>query len=107
MTINAFLALLTSFSIITSLFTEAVKKFLEGLKISYASNIVVLITSIVVGIGGMCAFFEMANINHSYENCIFIVLMALANWLVAMVGYDKVKQAIIQLKGGGIDGKDI
>lgn len=100
MTINVFLMLLTAFSILTSLFTEAEKKLLESLKISYASNVLVLISSVVVGGLGMAAFFIFNNIDFTTTNTICIFLMMASNWLVAMVGYDKVKQAITQLKGG-------
>ena len=100
MTINVFLMLLTAFSIMTSLFTEATKKLLESLKISYASNIVVLISSVIVGGLGLTAFFVFTGVEFTATNTICIFLMMVANWLVAMVGYDKVKQAITQLKGG-------
>lgn len=103
MTISTFLMLLTAFSIITSLFTEGIKKLLDSLKISYASNIVVLISALLVGGIGMNTFYMFTGIEFTTNNCFCILLMALANWLVAMVGYDKVKQAILQLKGGGKD----
>lgn len=101
MTISTFLMLLTAFSIITSLFTEAIKKLLDSLEVSYASNMVVLMTALLVGGIGMNSFYMMTGIEFTTTNCICIFLMAVANWLVAMVGYDKVKQAILQLKGGG------
>ena len=100
MTINAFLILLTGLSVLTSLFTEAVKKVLDELKIKYASNIVVLISAVVVGGLGMTFFYWLQECRFIVPNIIGIVLMIAANWLVAMVGYDKVKQAIMQLKGG-------
>lgn len=100
MTINVFLMLLTAFSIMTSLFTEATKKLLDSLKISYASNIVVLISSVIVGGLGLVSYFLFTGIEFTATNVISIFLMMVANWLVAMVGYDKVKQAITQLKGG-------
>lgn len=100
MTINAFLVLLTGFATITSLVTEAVKKFLDGSKIKYASNIVVLISAVVVGGLGMVFFYLVNEIEFILPNIIGIILMVASNWLVAMLGYDKVVQAIHQLKGG-------
>lgn len=100
MTINVFLILLTGFSAITSIFTEAVKKFLDGLKISYASNIVVLMSAVFVGGVGMAYYYWLIESPFIVSNIIGTVLMIVANWLVAMLGYDKVKQAILQLKGG-------
>lgn len=100
MTINAFLVLLTGFATLTSLFTEAVKKLLDEAGIKYASNIVVLISSIVVGGLGMVFFYLLSEIAFILPNIIGIILMVVSNWLVAMLGYDKVVQAIHQLKGG-------
>lgn len=104
MTINVFLVLLTAFSIITSLFTEAVKTFLDSLNLKYASNIVALYCAMLVGGLGMMIFYVFTDAEVTMANSICIFLMMFANWLVAMLGYDKVKQAIMQLKGGGIDG---
>ena len=100
MTFNVFLMLLTAFSVLTSLFTEAVKKFLDGLNLRYASNIVALVSSVLVGGLGTSAFYIFSGYAWNVSNIICIFLMMAANWLVAMVGYDKVKQAITQLKGG-------
>ena len=100
MTFEIFIILLVIFSVFTSLFTEAVKLFLESLKIKYASNLIVLVVSIFVGsIGTVCAYLFM-NIQWTATNIICIFLMIGANWLVSMLGYDKVMQAIMQLKGG-------
>lgn len=100
MTINVFLMLLTAFSIITSLFTEGVKKLFDSLGLSYASNIVALCCAVVVGGLGMIFFYIFTGADFTSTNNICIFLMMFSNWLVAMVGYDKVKQAILQLKGG-------
>lgn len=100
MNVNMFLVLLTGLSTLTSLFTEAVKKFLEGTKIKYSSNIVVLLSSVFVSGMGMVSFYLISETQFILPNIIGIVLMIIANWLVAMVGYDKVVQAIKQLKGG-------
>ena len=101
MTFNLFITLLAVFSTFTSLLTQAVKLFLESLKVGYASNIIVLCVSVFVGgIGTACAYLFMG-IPWSEINIVCIFLMVLANWLVAMIGYDKVMQAITQLKGTG------
>lgn len=100
MTINAFLVLLMGFSTLTSLVTEAIKKFLDEAGIKYAANIVVLISAIVVGGIGMTYFYWLEESPFIVTNIIGTLLMISANWLVAMLGYDKVKQAILQLKGG-------
>jgi hypothetical protein len=98
MTIEMFLILLTFFATLTSLFTEAVKKFLEPLKVKYASNIVVLVVSVIVGGVGMAIYYLMTDIQWTVLNVVCIFLMICSNWLGAMIGYDKIKQAITQLK---------
>ena len=100
MTIQTFLVLLAVFSAVTSLFTEAVKLFLDSLKIKYASNLVVLGASVFVGGVGMSCVYLFQGYAWTLPNIISIFLMIAANWLVAMLGYDKVIQAITQLKGG-------
>lgn len=97
MTIQIFLILLTIFASFTSLLTEGIKKFLTGLDKSYASNIIVLISAVVVGILGTSIAYLVIGVPWTLTNIAFILVMVIANWLGAMLGYDKVKQAITQL----------
>jgi hypothetical protein len=97
MTIQMFLILLTLFSTLTGLLTEGVKKFLDGLNKTYASNIVVLAAAALVGGLGTVVFYLLIGFPFNLINIICIPLMIVANWLGAMVGYDKIKQAILQI----------
>ena len=99
MTVETFLILLTILSIITSLLTEGVKKFLDSLKVEYAANIVVLCVAVLVGGIGTSVFYIWNNFEWTSLNIICIFLMICANWLGAMLGYDKVMQALTQIKG--------
>ena len=99
MTVETFLMLLAAFSVVTSLLTEAVKKFLDAADKKYASNIIVLIVSCLVGGLGISIYYILNGIAYTTaQNIICIFLMVIANWLVSMCGYDKVLQAIMQLK---------
>lgn len=98
MTIEIFLMLLTIFSTITSLFTEGVKKFLDSAGINYAANIIVLIGAALAGGIGTSAYYFINNVEWNAQNIFFIVIMIVANWLGATVGYDKITQAIQQIK---------
>lgn len=98
MTITVFLVLLAGFASITSVVTEGVKKLLDGQGIVYASNIVVLITALIIGCGGTAIYYVNYQIPFNALNSVYLALMGVANWLTAMLGYDKVKQAIEQLK---------
>lgn len=99
MTVATFLILLTVFAAFTALVTEAVKKFLNGQKITYASNIVVIIVALIVGCGGTAVYYVNYQVPFNALNSVYLALMGVANWIGAMVGYDKVKQAITQLGG--------
>lgn len=97
MTVQIFVVLLTTFSAVTSLLTEALKKFLDSLNVKYAANIVVLFVSIIVGMVGTGVYYFSVDMPLTFVNVVYIPIMAIANWLVAMLGYDKVMQAITQI----------
>lgn len=96
MTVEHFLMLLAAFSIVTSLFTEAVKKFTSE-KTNLASNVIVLFVSLFVGGFGMSFYYVLSDISITPKNVICIILMICANWLCSMLGYDKVLQSIKQI----------
>ena len=97
MTIQIFLILLAIFATMTSLLTEGVKTFLDEMNIKYASNIVVLVAAVLVGGVGTVLAYLMLGLPFTLVNIICIPLMIVANWLGSMVGYDKIKQAILQI----------
>lgn len=98
MTLTLFMALLVVLAVCVSLITEAVKKFLEDAGIKYSANVVVLIVAVIVGAGGTALMYLFMGIAFTPPNIVCMVLMAVAVWVGAMVGYDKVIQMIEQLK---------
>lgn len=98
MTLALFVALLVILAVAVSLITEAVKKFLQDAGIKYSANVVVLIISIIVGAGGTALVYLFMGIPYTPPNIVCMVLMAVAVWVGAMVGYDKVIQMLDQLK---------
>lgn len=98
MTLEAFMIMLGCFAVITSLLTEAVKKTLDMIGTPYASNIVVFVVAMVVGCAGAMTYYWIFLIPFTGLNCIMAVFLGLANWVGAMIGYDKVMQAIRQMK---------
>lgn len=97
MTISIFVGLLAVFSTLTSMITELVKKSLKEKEKDYASNLVVLIVSAIIGILGTTAFYILKGIVFDVNNVICIAIMVVAVWLSSMLGYDKIKQLIEQL----------
>ena len=102
MTVQTFLILFSMFSLIVGLMVQALKKLLDSLGESYSSNVVAVIVSAVVGIGGTAVYYVIAGIAFSAVNIICMLLMGIATAVGAMVGYDKVIQTVKQIveKGG-------
>lgn len=92
------LALVTGFSIITSMLTALAKKVLNIFKIKYASNAVVLVVAILVGAGGTMLYYVNAQIPLNALTSVYLAIMCIMNCMGAMLGYDKAKQMIMQLK---------
>lgn len=85
-------------STITSLATEGVKKVLtERNKTYYANTLagaVALVVSTMIGVG----YVLLMAIPFTVQIIVTIVALVLMSWLCAMVGYDKVIQAVSQFK---------
>ena len=99
MTLTLFTTLLTILAVVVSFITEAVKKFLDNAGVKYSSNVVVLIVALIVGAGGTALTYLFLGVAFTLPNVVCMVIMAVAVWVGAMVGYDKVLQMIEQLKG--------
>lgn len=98
MNVTLFIALLVVFSTITSLCTEATKKILNELNVKYATNILVVILSLIIGAAGTCVYYVLFSIEFNAINIMCMPLMGLATAVGSMVGYDKVIQTIEQLR---------
>ncbi|MCC8014164.1 MAG: hypothetical protein LIO87_03130 [Eubacterium sp.] len=97
MTIELFLTLVTVLSAVTSLFTEVVKKFCEGLDVEYSANVIAGVCAVCVGLIGTTTSYIFLGIEFSTGNVVCVFLMAVVIWIGAMTGYDKVKQLINQI----------
>lgn len=96
---TAIMTLLAVLATITSLLTQGVKMFLDDMKIRYASNVVVLIIALVVGCGGTALYCINQQVPFNALTAVYLAIMGIGNWLAAMLGYDKVKQALMQISG--------
>jgi len=85
-------------STITGLATEAVKSVLVEHNKSYRANtlagIVALVVSVAIGLG----YIFIAEIPFSAQIVVCLIAEVCMSWLCAMLGYDKVVQAISQFK---------
>lgn len=95
---QTFLLGLLLISTLTGLATEAVKNiFIEKNKTYYANTlagVVALVLSVLIGVGYML----VNELCFTAPNIVYLIALVFMSWLCAMVGYDKVIQAISQFK---------
>lgn len=96
MTITTFLMLLSSFSVLSGLVTEGIKKLISD-KANMSYNIIALIVSLIIGGVGCAIYYQLNTIPFDINNVIYMILMGLASGLCSMVGFDKIKQAVEQI----------
>lgn len=90
-------------STLTGLATEAVKKILTEQKISYQANTLAGLVALVVSAAIGAGYINISSTPFTSQVAVCLIGMVFMSWLCAMVGYDKVVQAISQFK---MDGKD-
>ena len=96
MTTTTFLMLLSSFSVLSGLVTEGIKKLISD-KANMSYNIIALVVALVIGGVGSAVYYQLNAIPFNLDNIIYLVLMGLASGLCSMVGFDKIKEAIEQI----------
>lgn len=96
-----FLAGLMITSTLTGLTTEAIKKVLVEHNVNHRANtlagVVALVLSVLIGVG----YIIVADIDFSGRIAVCMAAQAFMSWLCAMLGRDKVVQAINQFKTTG------
>ncbi len=96
MTVTVFIKLLSLFAILSSLTVETIKKITLDSNKKY--NLMVMIVSLIIGIIGTLIYFQFSGLGFSINNIITCIIMGFLSGIASMVGYDKVKQAILQFK---------
>ena len=98
MTLEMFLLLLMVVSIFTGLVTEALKKLLDEVQKTYRPNLlaggVTVALSVMIG----AAYMILTETWINEKMTVYLIALVLLSWLSAMVGYDKVIQALTQIK---------
>ena len=92
-TTSLFVILLTILSVVSSLFTEAIKKTFP----EFSSTIAVAIISAVVGWAGCAIAYILMGVPFTVVSIIVLIIMAPAVWLCATLGYDRVMEVIKKL----------
>lgn len=99
MTVALFLSLFVLGAGVCAFVTEAVKKAFYNAGKEASPNLLALVDAIVVGGLGTSVAYILLGIEWTKVNIICLVLMIVCIWIGAMIGFDKVKQMIEQLKG--------
>lgn len=96
--LETFMLGLMATSILTGLVTQAVKTILGEYDLTYRANtlagIIALVLSAAIGAG----YALLTGIGFTTQVIVCVVALVFMSWLCAMVGYDKVVQAITQFK---------
>lgn len=95
MSATLFLLLLSGYSVLTGLVVEAAKKLI-GKETIKSLNLLTFIIALVIGLAGTFVYYVLNSIAIDVNNVIYAVLLSLGSGLCAMVGYDKVREAIQQ-----------
>lgn len=98
MNFEIFLLGLLVVSVLTGLFTEAIKKWLQERDKKYYPNALAGYVSIGLSIAIGIAYMIVTDAAINAQMAVYLIALVLLSWLCAMVGYDKVIQAISQFK---------
>ena len=98
MNFSVFLMLLLMVSTFTGLVTEAVKKWMQERGISYRANALAGYVAAVLAVAASVAYIILAGTMVNAQMAVYLIALVFLSWLAAMVGYDKVIQAISQFK---------
>ena len=98
MTFEVFLMGLLIVSVLTGLFTEAIKKWLQEREKDYYPNALAGYVSVVLSVAVGAAYIIITGAAINAQLAVYLIALVLLSWLCAMVGYDKVIQAISQFK---------
>ena len=98
MTMETFLIGLFIVATMTSLFTEAIKKWLQERNKTVHANALAGYVAIVLSVGIGIAYVIVTETAINIKMVVFLIALMLLSWLSAMIGYDKVIQAISQFK---------
>ena len=93
------MSVLAAISVLTSLFVEGIKKLLDERQKKYSANVLAVIVAFVVTIIGSFLYIVWNSVVITPQVIVTIIALIFLSFLIATVGYDKVKQLIQQIGG--------
>lgn len=101
MTFDIFLMGLLIVSTLTGVATEAIKVWLKEQGQRYQANALAGYVAVVLSVAVGIAYIILSETVINVQMAVYLIALIFLSWLSAMVGYDKVIQTIMQLKGKG------
>lgn len=98
MSYEIFLLGLLVVSTLTGLCTESIKIWLTEHHKKYYANALAGYVALVLSVGVGVAYIIITGATINAQMAVYLIALMLLSWLSAMVGYDKVIQAISQFK---------
>ena len=98
MELQIFLLMLLIVSTLTGLATEAIKMWLKERNKTYYANALAGYVSVGISVLVGAAYIIMTETAFNMKIAVVLIALIFLSWLSAMVGYDKVIQAISQFK---------
>ena len=98
MSVDMFLFLMLIVSVLTGLFVEAIKKVLDSVGMKCNANLISGVVATVLAVCIDTGYIIMTDVAMNSKMAVMLIALVLLSWLCAMVGYDKVMQAVTQLK---------
>lgn len=101
MPISFFTTALMVVSVTTNLTVEGIKKLLNDTEITYSSNVLAAILSVIIACAVSVIYLIMNDIIFTLKIGVQISVLMYLSFLVSTVGYDKVVQTIKQINMKG------
>lgn len=98
MSIETFLMLLLTVSILTGLVTEGIKKLADEAGETYKPNLLAGAVSEVLSVLVSVGYIILTETQFTDKMAVILIALVLLSWLCSMLGYDKVIQSIMQIK---------
>lgn len=92
---------LFAISILTNLTVEGIKKIADRKAANYSANVLAAVTSVVISVVVSVGYLVWTETSFNAKIAVELIALMYLSFLVATNGYDKVVQAIKQIKEAG------
>ena len=98
MTMEFLIVALFAVSLLTNLTVEGIKKLLDKKSVDYSSNVMAAVTAVIISVALSAEYLIYTETMLNAKIGVELIALAYLSFLVATNGYDKVIQAIKQIK---------